>query len=214
MRYTRHNSIPGAGRAFTLVEMLVVIFIIALVVAILAGVGKAVFGDSNAKLTRQWQATIMNAVETYWNVYHAYPDQSYIPAPPQPPDYSGIWGDRYMGASAPANTPYGWQVYWRSHSLYLQLTRCPDTLPTLQSLPPDAVCHRLVNGYDDSNPPKVGTVSLDSFVDAWGTFMDYQAAGSMGGKPVLISAGEGKNYLTSVGSWDNPGYGFIRSDGR
>ena len=91
---------------------------------------------------------------------------------------------------ADSNAPYAMDdasVTGRSSNLYGQL-RGGVTGPILQGL--TGSCMSTSNGV---------------FVDAWGTMMDYQSRGGLGGAPVIISAGPDRVFGTS----DD-----IRSDGK
>ncbi|MCC7351580.1 MAG: type II secretion system protein [Phycisphaerales bacterium] len=70
----RQSSIARAPKpAFTLVELLVVIFIIAVLVGILIPVVGRVRRSAKSAATQQTIATIAGAIEQYYQAFHAYP---------------------------------------------------------------------------------------------------------------------------------------------
>ena len=77
MNIKRYNMTPcGRGnRAFTLMELLVVVFIIALLISILLPTVKVIIDNATAAKTRAWVASLAAGCETYKNQYGFYPGQ-------------------------------------------------------------------------------------------------------------------------------------------
>lgn len=118
-------------RAFTLIEMLVVVFIIAIVVSIIVAVAGRLLRDANANKTRLNMKVILLAIETYRDPVDAngnYPADS-NPVPPPNPE-----------TDADAGT--------RSADLYAKLMSDPRTSAKLASLPKDAISGgKFVDGW-------------------------------------------------------------------
>ncbi|MBN1553927.1 MAG: type II secretion system protein [Phycisphaerae bacterium] len=69
------SAIPKAQvrTAFTLVEMLIVLLIVALGFLLVVGVGSTVQADARARQTRHTQAVVLAALEAYHDARHNYP---------------------------------------------------------------------------------------------------------------------------------------------
>ncbi|MBN1942397.1 MAG: type II secretion system protein [Phycisphaerae bacterium] len=73
---TRHSLQSCATRlrnAFTFVEMLIVLLIVAVGFLLATGVGSSVQADARARQTRHTQAVVLAALEAYHSARHAYP---------------------------------------------------------------------------------------------------------------------------------------------
>ena len=73
-RYGKTGKHANARRGFTLVELLVVMFIMAIIVALIVGVGKYVADQAAIKQTRAAQAVISRAIALYYDQYKFYPN--------------------------------------------------------------------------------------------------------------------------------------------
>jgi len=74
---------PAAGQhrraeAFTLIELMVVMFIIGVLVAMVVGVGKYVYDEAGRKETRSILTVVQSAVEQYKEVAGDYPDDAAV----------------------------------------------------------------------------------------------------------------------------------------
>lgn len=216
---------PGGRVAgFTLVEMLVVIFILVLLVGLIVGVSKWISQESWKKQTVAWQGTIMDAVETYYQVKHVYPRELQPEEigyrPPPNTDTSPNAPQPWMAGSAKPEQDdlIAWRVYCRGHNLYVQLMAVPQSAAKLMALPSDAINKTYRLFVDPSAPTdasKYTSKPTDVFSDALGNGMDYRERAGIGGRPVIISPGPDGNFGNSDNGWnaqflkDN-----IRSDGQ
>lgn len=105
----RSRPFSTGGKGFTLIEMLVVIVIIGLLVSMIVGVSMWIYTEASRKTTQGYQGAIVAAIETYYNVQHAYPLENFPPATT------------------------------RSNALYLQLTAVPQSADKVRALPREAV---------------------------------------------------------------------------
>lgn len=106
---------------FTLVEMLVAVFVIALLVTVMVGVSGIVVRRSGVTHTRATMKVIGRALDAYREVagHDPFEPASVRPAPPG-------WRAR------------DWQAYMRGKGLYDSLMGVPRAQGILQSLPRDA----------------------------------------------------------------------------
>jgi prepilin-type N-terminal cleavage/methylation domain-containing protein len=214
----------GRGAGFTLVEMLVVIFILVLLVGLIVGVSRWISQDSWKKQTIAWQGTIMDAVETYYQVKHVYPHEMQLEEigyrPPPNPDTQPSAPHPWMEGSATPEKDdlIGWRVYCRGHNLYVQLMAVPQSAAKLMLLPSDAISKTSRLFVDPAAPKDVSkyfSKPVDVFCDALGNNMDYRERAGIGGRPVIISPGPDGNFGNSDNGWnaqflkDN-----VRSDGQ
>jgi prepilin-type N-terminal cleavage/methylation domain-containing protein len=65
---------PWSATGFTLVELLVVMFIMSVIVALIVGVGKYVSDQAGTKQTRAAQAIVMRAIATFHDENKHYPE--------------------------------------------------------------------------------------------------------------------------------------------
>lgn len=61
------------GEGFTLVELLLVMFIMAVLVALVVGIGASIVEEGNRRKTEAKQVLLMNAIEAYHRVTGKYP---------------------------------------------------------------------------------------------------------------------------------------------
>lgn len=64
----------GRRRAFTLIEMLAVLFIMAILVALTASVSSWVTTESNRRQTREIMGILQQALQVYYDTHDEYPD--------------------------------------------------------------------------------------------------------------------------------------------
>jgi len=107
--------------AFTLVEMLVAVFVIAILVTVVVGVSGHVVRRSAVEHTRSSMEVISAAIDAYHRVTSSYPAEPAEVSVPLPG-----WGKR------------DWQAYMRGKRLYDCLMGVSRTQKILQTLPRDA----------------------------------------------------------------------------
>lgn len=150
-------------RAFTLVELLVVLFILAILVSLAVGVGMYVFGQSSEKQTLASMKVIMQAIEAYYDegapkVYPWDKDTSKPAATPVDPNTCGIWLSKCLHGKTASGAD--------------------KTAPVLAAI--ERLRHLPKDAYRGDSA---------AFVDAWGNPIRYFRDGGLGRQPVLISAG-------------------------
>jgi prepilin-type N-terminal cleavage/methylation domain-containing protein len=181
---THHATAHRPTEAFTLVEVLVVIFILAVLAAIIAGVAGYVMKSAAARETAATQKILMEAIQAFHDAagdpsdsdsnYHGHVYPQIDPSDPN----SGKVLIGYLTGSGGTQTP-----------------AVKAATDVLLKLPKDA--------WDgDSN---------SAVKDAWRQDMRYDPNGGLGGKPVVISEGpDGKFGGASAG--DPNGEDDVRSD--
>ena len=163
---------PGR-RAFTLVEMLVVVFVIAILVTIVVGVSKVVISRAAKDRTIINMKVILGAVDAYHELTGSYPsnpdwvrDPATFPVPVKP---AVGWTDR------------DWVAYQRGKHLYGQLDAIPQAQAKLSPLGKDAIL----------------SISGSSvFVDGFRKYMAYFRDQGAGGTPLVVSAGADGDFGT------------------
>ena len=161
-------------RAFTLVEMLAVIFVIAILVTIVVGVSNMVIRRSRIEQTRVTMSVIMTALDKYNEVKHGYP--------PEATDFSD---KPTSGWSDP-----DWQACCRGAKVYADLLAVPECQARLTSL--DKNCIKTFNGK---------TTFKLTFTDGFEKYMDYRQPGGnggAGGMPLLESAGPDGDFTATA----------------
>jgi len=158
---TGRRGHPGrACGGFTLIELMVAIFIISILIALVIGVGKYVYDESARRETESMQAIAMNAVEAFYGIVGEYPPDS-ISTPPA----EGLAALLYCLRGGDEG---GIEDLKLPESTCIRIKEVCGQI--LLEIPSD---------YFDGTTIK----------DAWGKQMDYKADGGLGGKPVLISPG-------------------------
>ncbi|MDY6913531.1 MAG: hypothetical protein SVT52_03635, partial [Planctomycetota bacterium] len=167
-----------------------VIFILAILVALVVGVGNYVLDEARRKNTVAIQAILMDAVQKFYDEFDNYP------ADQDPP--SDTYSNPEQSAGVLLHYLTGNNVFDAEDLNYLGYSGDSDDLrqriqelllPTLRNLPEDAF-----------------ETGATFFSDGYGNAIRYENDGGLGGQPVLISAGADKDYDDDK---DN-----IRSDGR
>ncbi len=145
--------------AFTLIEMLVAVFVIAILVVVVVGVSGIVVSRAAMEHTRNSMAIITEAVDAYRRTTGgALPGE-----PTEMPSPMSGWRKR------------DWRGYIRGRRLYEQMMANAAAQDVLAALPPDAIAS-----------PQGGN---RTFVDGFGKYMDYSQSKGAKGAVLLISAG-------------------------
>jgi prepilin-type N-terminal cleavage/methylation domain-containing protein len=176
-------------RAFTLIEVLIVIFILSILAALGTSVAGYVVRLSARHETTTTQRLLIQAVQSFYDasIPKTYPPDCYDPSIPRPNDSCRVLLNHLTGKYDPDN----------SGSLAIDKSQTPaarSATTLLLQLPRDAW-----DGYWNS-----------SVKDAWKHTLRYEARGGLGSVPVLISAGP--DGLFGVKSTDREGEDDIRSD--
>ncbi len=179
--------------AFTLVELLVVIFIIAILVSLVVGVATYVMDESAIKETEITQAMTMVVLNSFYELYNKYPADREDPSGSYDTDDSSRVLLKYLTG----------------------ILEDDDDLEYLTGQPTSTQAERDAEGKKirDALSDSLLKLPEDAFIagspsrilDGWGKDMRYQKDGGFGGTPVLISDGPDQSY---------PSDDDIRSDGR
>lgn len=173
------HRIRATGRAFTLIEMMIVIALIGILVALVVGVGGAVQGKAAELETRAVLKAIQGAIETYTDTYGSPPAQAV--------DWTTSDGENLRNETG--TTPSGHIRGLRANTgvLVAQLRRDNKARQQLEELSKDLFVTSRFSPDPVDDPDAM--VELTYILDPFGTEVDYQANGGVGGTPVLISAG-------------------------
>jgi len=177
------------GKAFTMVELLVVLLILSTLVTMVIGVGRYLAQEQDRQLTRSYQANILGAINIYVSRHGAAP-----PNPLEPPP-GGTYANPMDGIIRPDGlTDAEWEIYARNSLLYSYLESDPQCLAIINELPGGATVRGQLN-------------QPAAFLDAYGKYMDYREKGAFGG-PLIVSGGP-DGYIGGEYAPDD-----IRSDGK
>ncbi len=185
--------------AFTLVELLVVIGILAVLASLITGVTVYVMDKANREQTLSNQQVIINAVDRYYEIMGSYP----------PDDTVGNNVDKIILATIPTD-PNEASGFILLHFL---------AFPT-DSIETDELSARLQARMAKINKSSAAVLlelpedAMDpaGFKDAYGNYMSYDMTGGLGGTPVVISPGpDGKFSAVADDGLDEDN---IRSDNR
>ena len=221
MRAKTSRASSGKGGGFTLIEMLVVIFILCLLIGMIVGVGKLVYGEAWKQQTRGYMGVIKDATETYYNIKNVYPlqmsnvqiQQKWSGIPCYANQDNATRSEGYTGTHPASPTAWGsnsmngdWYSIWRIQNLYDQLAAVPQSADRIHDLPREAfyvrdVAYEKCPGHtvvqpDAADPNKF---HINTFCDGLGNIMDYQL---VGGRPVIISRGPDGSMGDTYSGWD------------
>ena len=74
MKKMKKNA-PASGGGFTMIEMMAVLTILAILIALVVGVGEHIMDESRRKLTITTQEVVMQAVQAYYKSMTFYPPE-------------------------------------------------------------------------------------------------------------------------------------------
>lgn len=213
----RHNSESCAG--FTLVELLLVMFVMSVLVALVVGVGTYVIDRARMEETVTTQTRILAAVAAYRNVTNRVPDTASDPNTSlgqlittlRAEENAKEWanGTSYAAGDIARDNPDA--SYWTcafAHS-------APGQLFTFAQARAANVTywkmHTLKTKIYRATKPFLGEGTTVSTTDAYGVQMRYYSDRGLGGKPLILSAGPDGDFgrLSEKRRKDN-----IRSDTR
>ena len=178
-------------RAFTLIEMLVVVAIVLILFGALITATKHLKAESQRRLTASAIAVVETALEQY------YENTSPKQYPPQivagKTDF-----DAELSKTTSINPPTITDPnIWNSGAAYYFLSRVPQSKAILQSLSNRMISNRDLNGVAIliTVPPAAAGIDFVRLVDAWGMSLNYRyrAGDSF---PVITSAGPDRVFGT------------------
>jgi prepilin-type N-terminal cleavage/methylation domain-containing protein len=156
-------------RAFTLIEMMAVIGILAILVALISGAASYVFRESSESETRASMGVIMLAVDAYYDIYEADPSINKAnPAMPNAyPPKGDLWVSYLVGDKAAI--AYKSRIKSATGPILLKLNNSAFRQD-------DGGTWRVYDGFDKP--------------------MEFDPSGGIGGRPVIISAGADNDFST------------------
>ena len=162
------HATRGARGGFTLIEILVVLFILGILAAIVVSIAGYVMNSASRHETAAIQKTLFEAVQAYRdaNVPKGYPPDHYGSEPNA--SISGRVLVNYLTGQLDTN-----QDGTQDPSSVVQPATVEAATKALLTLPKEA--------WDGNWNSAVK--------DGWRVAMRYEAAGGLGGRPVIISAG-------------------------
>lgn len=196
--------------AFTLIEMMVVIFILGILVAMVVGISRYVFEESARKETETTQAVLMGIIDAFHEQFEKYPPDQLDPI------NNAAQGDKPLEPSA---------------AIISDMLQCRDANDIT-----DAQCQFITGavpqpGHKPRLAQQIKAISMDRllklpeeaigdeasdfvFLDGWGKAMRYSRNGGLGDRPVLISAGPDGQFGWDAGEEPSLSADNVRSDGR
>lgn len=159
---------------FTLIEMLAVVFIIAILVTIIVGVAALVQRRQGVERTRTNMGVIHAAIEKFNEETGNYPEELLDSLPP-------------AGWPLDAQSQSEWYPFNRGAHLYRQLMIDPAPAACRARL-------RDLTYQNDAIITMQGT--RETFADGFKKYLDYRRSEGAGGTPLLLSAGADGQFNT------------------
>lgn len=150
---------------FTLVELLLVMFILSVLVGLVVGVSWYVIEEGRKKETLSSQKKLMAAIDAYRKVMGKVPDKAE--------------GLLYEPDNTNTSTPYKYNPDAQMQRLIVCLTTGKG----------DGAVLDVNSQIYKATHPFLGESSTGVTTDAYGKSMLYLCEGGVGGKPVIVSAG-------------------------
>ena len=187
-------------RAFTLIEMLVVVAIVLILFGAMITATKHLKAESQRRLTASAIAVVETALDQYY--------QNTTPKQYPPAVFSKNGLNEVLYGTPPSNTVTATigdvddpnfvppKLFWNSGAAYYFLTRVPQSKAILESL-----SNRMISNRDLNEAailvtvPPAAAVDFVRFVDAWGTSLKYQYQTGYA-FPVITSAGPDRVFGT------------------
>jgi Tfp pilus assembly protein PilE len=175
--------------AFTAVEVITAVAILAILVGLLLGVGRRLITQAEEKLAQGTIDIIVLALEQYYVSPGGFP--------PDPCDMAGIQTVIQLDRAAVTSTVIGSHEneYASSEALFYFLSRSPNSRRIIETI----TDIQISNKGSDNKPLMIeaptGTTAIDlvRFIDPWGTALRYTyTAGDT--FPLIESAGADRNF--------------------
>ena len=174
--------------AFTLIEMLVVIFILSILVTLVVGVGNYVYDEAGRKQTQATMAVLANTIDAFHEEFDKYPSDHLS----LDDDVELCWyltGHITVDSADPnSQGAYAWLVGGSPSN---------QQIIDLNNRITNVTRERLVKLSKDAYAS--GASSTNAFRDGFGNPIRYNDDAGLGGRPVLISAGP-----DGLFGWDDP----------
>ncbi len=167
------SSLPHpAPQAFTMIEMLVVIFILGVLAMIMVSVAGYVMSRASEQETAAIQKTVLEAIQAWHDAY-------YDPNQPGNKVYP-LSNDPNVDPNSSGRVLVSWLTRGGADGNSSQAPYVKAATEQLLKLP------QVVWNGDPNQAVK----------DGWGVDMHYEPRGGLGGKPVVISAGPDRRFNT------------------
>jgi prepilin-type N-terminal cleavage/methylation domain-containing protein len=140
--------------AFTLIEMIVVILIIATLTALFVGAASSTFDRARRALAKNDVTQIVTAVNAFYTEYGRYPVTVTDPTK-----------DAFFGAGA---TPAG-SISYSNNNVLFNVLRNITTDPNAVALNPRQIVFLSPGGAKNTVPPRGGIATDNRFYDPWGS---------------------------------------------
>ena len=178
------RGLQAGAMGFTLIEMLVVIFILSILVTLVVGVGNYVYDEAGRKQTQTTMTILRNTIDAFYEEFERYPrdmlSSGYVAS-----DSANILLRYLTGALTPASDPF-------PQDAHAYLVSGAGTIPDLANRIRNVTREKVLNLSKDAYA--AGDPNTNTFNDGFGNPIRYEQAGGLGGRPVLISAGPDEDF--------------------